>query len=192
MSTVLVTGFSRCGTTMAMTMLAHGGFPVLGPYPYEDHRTTCPPWDAALIADAEGRAVKVLEPLEFTPPPAPYCVILMRRNFTAQAESHRRFLRMIGGMTVDRGYVNRLAAELPSLHAKARRMFAGWGCEVLELRFEDVICEPDAAADRLVDFVGVPLDRKAMAAAVVCRIPGLAPVLMEPKLLERFGREVPA
>jgi hypothetical protein len=184
--TVLVTGFSRCGTTLAMTMLAHGGFPVVGEWPYEVPETM-QPWRLAFANSCDGCAVKVLEPLHFTPPRAAYHVILMRREPQAQAESHRRFLRMVAGVPVPRDYVSKLAKALPGLYRDAERMFREWGASVNVTDFEAVIGAPERTANRWQNFLDTPLDIAGMVSAVVPRTPRLAPELLEPSLMARFG-----
>jgi hypothetical protein len=185
--TVLVTGFSRCGTTLAMTMLAAGGFPVVGKWPYEVPETLRTPWRREFAAQCAGRAVKVLEPIHFPPPAAPYRVIPMRRDPEAQAQSHRRFLRTVAGIPVPRDYVPKLARTLPGLYRQAEQMFTAWGASVTVEAFEDVIGAPERTARRWQIVLDAPLDIARMVSVVVPRSPGLAPELLEPALMERFG-----
>jgi hypothetical protein len=94
---IMVAGLGRCGTSLALQMLAAGGVDCVGPYPsFEDAehdqlRRTAP---AEWAARAAGKAVKVLDPHRNPPPIGPaYRVLWLFRDWADQARSQ---LKMVG------------------------------------------------------------------------------------------------
>ena len=61
---VVVTGFGRCGSSLAMRMLCAGGMPVTTDNrdSFEDERVMRLPGDTRWLRECEGRALKVLDP----------------------------------------------------------------------------------------------------------------------------------
>jgi hypothetical protein len=98
---VIVSGLPRSGTSMMMKMLEAGGLPVLidglrvadpdnpeGYYEYERVKEL-DKGDTAWVADAQGKAVKVISALlEYLPLDYQYRVIFMHRNIEEVLSSH--------------------------------------------------------------------------------------------------------
>lgn len=147
----LVCGFGRCGSSLIMQMLAAGGMPMTGqPTMYEDARASHTRLDPEWIRAQEGKAVKFLTPHVDTLLPADYRIIWLDRDIKAQAKSHARFMRTMGGVA------NRKATEhnIKANRKKAIRYCQSLG-EVQFFRFEDILQDPEGNAERLAAYCGV-------------------------------------
>lgn len=186
---VVVSGCPRSGTSMMMGMLVAGGLePHCEPQNYgssfESDDVLRLPAEHAWLADCAGKAVKILDPQRFIPPPTyAYLAIFMTRHVAEQAKSTARFSRIFG--------LRVRAADLPTLRASLRldtaaglRTMRGLDPWTLVVRFEDVLADPAAGARAVADHV-VGLDAGAMAAAVHARGPQ---ALREPMELGMVGR----
>lgn len=177
--TIVVSGFGRCGTSMAMHMLHAGGIECVGPFPaYEIDQAKAP--TEAFIRLCAGRAVKVLDP-QRVGLPGDVRVIWMKRDEAEQAKSHGKFT----GMNYSREQRRALARQFESDFSAVRRVIGKrpW----LVLRFEDVLADPAYAAQQMAEFVAPvgPLDAAQAAGAVYRRSPQCAPGLhLELALIE--------
>ena len=104
----VVSGLPRSGTSLAMQMLAAGGMPVLidgerqadadnprGYYEWE--RIKRLPYEPSCIAEAEGKAVKVISHLLLTLPDGhDYSVVFMQRPLAEVAASQAEMIRRRG------------------------------------------------------------------------------------------------
>ena len=189
--TVLVAGLGRCGTTLVMRMLAAGGAPVVGEAPDFERFTIAEMADPALTeAHVRGRAVKALEPhrLGNRHPlltVRPRHAILLSRDPVEQAKSQINFVRTLAedamrtpGLLYSHRPDNRvlrraITAAIVRDQARAGTMLRTGNVPVTPLRFEMIVTDPAAAADRLA-FQLRPwwrLDAAAMAAVVRRRDP---------------------
>lgn len=178
---VAVCGFPRSGTTLAMAMLDAGGLPAYADnrVAFESERILTLPDETAWLADAEGHAVKLLEPLHYTPPLGrDWRFILLRRDPHEQARSYVQFMQMVARVKISPRAVGTLADSFRADYPKMRDLLAERG-PVLELAFEDVLADPRRAARLLAGFVALPLDVPAMVACVVPRSPCCYPGLLE-------------
>ena len=184
-SITVVTGSSRCGTSLMMRMLHAGGVPVycepgnVG-ISFETNQAVRLPAAHAWLNECEGKAVKILEPTTFRPPSGPtYRFILMQRDVWEQAKSQVKFLRVVGGIRAVRMEdVPRLARGLVQDYPKMLEFLQGLGL-VLPLRFEEVLAEPGLMARTVQAFLGRPLDTDKMAAQVFPRDPRCLKGLLE-------------
>lgn len=198
---LFVAGLGRCGTTLAMTMLDAGGFPVTGPRPsYElpvRWRVARPDMD--WLHAQGGRAVKWLDPMHSPTllgrlvPRA--VVILLTRRPREQARSQIKLIEHTTAIKVNPTGVNAmersLRRDLPIMRANLRSGAA----VVHEFRFEDVLAAPQAAASRLGEIVaehfGALFDVGAAARVVIKRDPACAPHMnMETMVLPAIAAEL--
>jgi len=176
----VVTGLPRSGTSLVMQMLAAGGMPVLcddarpadadNPRGYfESAAVKASARDVSWLAEAEGRAVKVISHLLRHLPErgsGGYRVVLVRRNLTEVLASQRVMLRR-RGLEPSPGEDARLAAlfarELAELPARLdARVDVTWIC----VEYGQLLREPAAEACRLAQHLGAALDASAMARCV--------------------------
>jgi len=163
---------------MLMRMLEAGGIPVLSdgervadednPHGYwELEAVKRLPTDTAWLADADGRAVKVISALvESLPATRRYRIVFVEREMAEVLASQRRMLERRGERTdrvPDEAMAGMLARHVTALLA---RIAARPDMRVLRLRHAEVIASPEAAVARLDGFLGGGLDRAAMRAAV--------------------------
>ena len=176
---LIVTGLPRSGTSLMMQMLHDGGYPVLaddkrvadannerGYFEWEDIKQL--PRNPGLIAQAGGKAVKVVTPLlPHLPHGHHYKIIFMRRPLEEIARSQHVMRFRAQGHTAD------LAANVVPLLQK--HLDSTWdllrqaaGVSVLEIDYPELVRDPQAGADRIAHFLGEELlpQRHAMAKAV--------------------------
>lgn len=179
-STIIVSGLPRSGTSMVMQMVAAGGLPVLtdglraadddNPRGYYEHESVKNlPQNNKWVADTKGKAVKIVAPLlRHLPADVPYRVILMERNLDEVLASQSKMLSR-RGEAVDETPArrNRLKDEYGRLMQRVKAQFGRHPTtHVLVLRHDDVLRDPQAAADSLNDFLGGGLSTAAMVAEV--------------------------
>jgi len=176
---VIVSGLPRSGTSMMMKMLEAGGLPPLtdrlrtpdddnpqGYYEFERVKKL-KEGDAAWLAGAQGKAVKVISAL-LTSLPAGYHykVIFMRRAMPEILASQRKML-------VNRGEDPEKVRdeELAALYEKHLAAVTGWLAEqanfsVLFLDYSALVENPVPAVEQVERFLTQKLDAAAMAAIV--------------------------
>jgi hypothetical protein len=163
----VVTGLPRSGTSLAMQLLEAAGIP-----PFSDGRrlpdasnpqgyyeaeiVQSLPRESSWLAQAEGRAVKVIHLLlPHLPDNRSYRVLVMERELDAVLRSQQRMLGRLG----------RSGAQLPE-----ERLKAVYGAQlqamerwleplppqaVLRLRFEACLAHPQVAAGQLLGWLGL-------------------------------------
>jgi len=175
---VIVSGLPRSGTSMAMKMLEAGGIPILadgirnadisnpkGYYEYEPVKELDKGGDAAWLAEARGKAVKIISfLLTWLPETYDYRVILMQRDL-------REVLASQNAMLAHRGEVPGAAEDEQMLRMyedhlkKVARFMANRSCfSTLSVDYRDVVQNPRDAAGRINGFLGGTLDVERMAA----------------------------
>lgn len=174
----IVSGLPRSGTSMMMQMLAAGGLPVLtdqvrasdednlrGYLEFEPVKAV--KRDASWVADAVGKAVKVVYLLLKDLPAAhEYRVLFMRRDLAEIVGSQQAMLARRGepGAPVP----NR---EMAAVFARQLKKTDQWlaaqsNFRLLDVGYRDVITDPQNQSRRVSEFLELPLDVVAMTAAV--------------------------
>lgn len=178
---VVVSGLPRSGTSLAMQMLAAGGLPVLtdgvresdrnnprGYYEWEAIKQL--PQDPTLIAEAQGKAVKVISSLLLTlPAEREYRVIFMLRSIEEVQASQAAMIRNLGTQAPAipvQAMQAALRAHLAQVSAALATRANGGRFSVLKINYRDLIDNPAGAARSIVEFLGFPLDVEAMARQV--------------------------
>lgn len=189
---VVVTGSSRCGTSLMMRMLQAGGVPVFvdkdGGIPNEvafetDHALTLPE-QTAWLDECEGKAVKILEPLRFRPPAGrEYRFILMRRKPMEQAKSQIKFLRWMG-MNADTKQTRRMANGLLADYPRMLGLLMALG-PVHTVSFEELLRHPRVVGKAVAGFLERELDVEKMAAQVITRGPECLEGMLEASIAVR-------
>jgi hypothetical protein len=171
---VIVSGLPRSGTSLMMQMLAAGGMPILSDGErkadednprgyYEWERVKLLPRQPELIAEADGKAVKVISQLLFAlPANKTYRILFMERPLAevvaSQAEMIRR--RASAGPPLPQ------AALLQALQAHLNQVDA-WlkqqsNISLCRVDYRQLISEPERLAHTVQEFVQFPLDVSAM------------------------------
>lgn len=174
----IVSGLPRSGTSLMMQMLAAGGMTVLSdgervadtdnPRGYcEWERIKQLPKEAACIAEAEGKAVKVISQLLFAlPAEHDYRIIFMQRPLPEVVASQAEMIRRRGTS----GAPLPEAALIAGLRAHLTQVNAWLGQRpdilVVRLEYHSVLRDPRSAARNVRDFLQQGLDVEAMAAQV--------------------------
>lgn len=175
--TCIVSGLPRSGTSMMMKMLDAGGLPPLtdelrtadednpkGYYELERVKQTAA--DPSWLAEADGRAVKVISRLlTDLPVDRPYKVIFMRRQLDEVLASQRTMLERRGeeDATEAGAMKETYVAHLQEIEDWLRRTP---GMQVLFVSYNRLLAEPEAQAERVRAFLDRDLDLEKMVSVV--------------------------
>ena len=174
----IVSGLPRSGTSLMMQMLDAGGLPVLSdgkrkadadnPKGYlEWERIKQLPKDPSLIAEAEGKVVKVISQLILSLPSGhEYRVILMQRPLPEVLKSQDEMLRRRGN--ADSNADASAIEEAFQRHLiEVNKWLAGnSSVQVSRVHYHRVLREPKAVAGEIAAFLRFPLDIEAMVRQV--------------------------
>ena len=174
----IVSGLPRSGTSLMMQMLDAGGLAVLSdgerradtdnPKGYlEWERIKQLPKDPSLIAEAEGKVVKVISQLILSLPDRhEYRIIFMQRPLPEVLKSQDEMLRRRGNESqvtdtsvLEEAFQRHLIEVNNWLAAKGNM-------HVLRVHYHRVLREPKAVAMEVSAFLGAALDIEAMAQRV--------------------------
>lgn len=175
---IIVSGLPRSGTSMMMQMLDAGGLEILtdqqrradddnpkGYYELERVKKL-KDGDTAWVRQANGKVVKVISALlEYLPPDLNYKVIFMQRKMDEILASQKQML-------VRRGEPTDKASDatLADLFRRHLQKVEAWlaaqrNMQVLYIQYDQLLADPQPHIASLVQFLGLPLDGQAMAAA---------------------------
>ena len=171
----IVSGLPRSGTSLMMQMLAAGGMSAVSdgerkadtdnPKGYlEWERVKQLPKEPSLIAEAEGKVVKVISQLILSLPDGhEYRVIFMQRPMPEVLKSQDEMLKRRGTYE---GPTPAAVGDLFQRHLIEVNRFltAKPNTTVLRVHYHRVLREPQVVAEEVAAFLGLPLDVKAMAA----------------------------
>ena len=177
---VIVSGLPRSGTSLMMKMLEAGEVPLMvdnlrqadidnpnGYYELERVKAL-DKGDVGWLADAQGRAVKVISALlVHLPPTYTYRVLFMQRQMQEVLASQRRML-IHRNVSPNPEEESRLAA----LYTRHLQNVQAWMAQQpafssLTVDYSRLLSpEADAAIDEIVDFLQRPLDRQKMRQAI--------------------------
>jgi hypothetical protein len=174
----IVSGLPRSGTSLMMQMLDAGGLPVLSdgerkadtdnPKGYlEWERIKQLPKDPTLIAEAEGKVVKVISQLILSlPMDHDYRIVFMQRPLPEVLKSQDEMLRRRGN--ADAISDNSVFEEAFQRHLiEVNQWLAGKAnVQVLRVHYHRILRESKAVAEEVAAFLKVPLDVAAMAGQV--------------------------
>lgn len=174
----IVSGLPRSGTSLMMQMLVAGGMAALSdgerkadtdnPKGYlEWERIKQLPKDPSLIAEAEGKVVKVISQLILSLPDGhEYKIVFMQRPMPEVLKSQDEMLKRRG--TYEPGGNSSAMGELFQRHLIEVNRFlsAKPNTKHFRIHYHRVLREPQAVAEEVVAFLGVPLDIKAMVGQV--------------------------
>jgi hypothetical protein len=178
MMITIVSGLPRSGTSLMMQMLEAGGLAVLSdgerkadpdnPKGYlEWERIKQLPKDPSLIAEAEGKVVKVISQLILSLPSAhDYRVVFMQRPLPEVLKSQDEMLRR-------RGNADSIADHSPIEEAFQRHLVEvnKWltgkeNVKLLRVHYHRVLREPKVVAEEIAAFLQVPLNIEEMVRQV--------------------------
>lgn len=179
--TIVVSGLARCGTSAMMQALQAAGLKCSGEYPsFEDDATCGKHIPNEYFAGYD--AVKVLDPhyCSFDKEP-PIAVLWMSRDFTEQAKSQDKFVRLISpdvhALGRRRGVtMKQMSRRLADEAVECGRLLNGIPKLVVE--FDRLVTIPEEVCEEVAEFVQkfIPLPNPcAMSGEIVKRDPACAP-----------------
>ena len=174
----IVSGLPRSGTSLMMQMLDAGGLPVLSdgerkadtdnPKGYlEWERIKQLPKDPSLIAEAEGKVVKVISQLILSLPAGhEYRIVFMQRPLPEVLKSQDEMLRRRGN-TDSNADTSALEEAFQRHLIEVNKWLAGKAnVRVSRVHYHRVLREPKAVAEEIAAFLQMPLDINAMVGQV--------------------------
>jgi hypothetical protein len=174
----IVSGLPRSGTSLMMQMLDAGGLSVLSdgerkadtdnPKGYlEWERIKQLPKDPSLIAEAEGKVVKVISQLILTLPPGhEYRIVFMQRPLPEVLKSQDEMLRRRGNEDSNAD-TSAIEAAFQRHLIEVNKWLAGKvNMQVCRVHYHRVLREPKAVAEEVASFLGLLLDIEAMVGQV--------------------------
>ncbi|HET7206027.1 MAG TPA: sulfotransferase domain-containing protein [Terriglobales bacterium] len=174
----VVSGIPRSGTSLMMQMLSAGGMEILsdaqrsadannprGYYELEAVKSLAQ--NSQLIAQAEGKAVKVISSLlEHLPQRHEYRIIFMRRPLAQILASQERMLQRLGQAPAPASSQQVIKAFERHLQKIGSWLLTRPHIAVLYVEYESLLQNPLAEASRISQFLGCNLDLHSMARAV--------------------------
>ncbi|MBD3770488.1 MAG: hypothetical protein IE925_10090 [Rhodobacterales bacterium] len=194
MADMIVSTFQRGGSSLVMQMLYAGGLDCAGSAPdFEDGRAMLRREsgnDAQWISGEDG-AVKLLEPQRFkTGQRVALSAIWLDRDPMARARSAVRFMASKGvPIAAARQSMRAFASSYVHDRKMALHHLAGLCAgNVMALTFEELVQDPRKAARMIAGLIPHRgLDQAAMASVAIPRPAGLAPEMLEPRLLQLWA-----
>jgi len=174
----IVSGLPRSGTSLMMQMLAAGGMTILtdgerradednprGYYEWE--RVKLLPHEPNLIAEAEGKVVKVISQLLLALPPSyPYQVIFMERPLVEVVASQAEMIRRRGTAGPPLAREQMMSALQVHLNQVMKWIKSAANISFCPVSHHELLRDPAGIAQAVQRFLGLPLDAAAMAAQV--------------------------
>jgi hypothetical protein len=174
----IVSGLPRSGTSLMMQMLDAGGLAILSdgerkpdtdnPKGYlEWERVKQLPKNPSLIAEAEGKVVKVISQLILSlPSDHEYRIVFMQRPLPEVLESQDEMLRRRGN--ADLVADNSAMEEFFHRHlVEVNQWLAGHAnMKVMRVHYHRVLRDPKAVAEEVASFLEIPLEIGAMVGQV--------------------------
>ncbi len=175
---VIVSGLPRSGTSMMMKMLEAGGMELIidgirtadednpkGYYEFERVKQL-DKGDTAWVAQAQGKAVKVISALlEHLPPEYEYKVLFMNRKMPEVLASQRKMLERRGEKSE---ISDEKLAELLRKHVQQVKLWLARqpNFAMLDLDYNAMLADPEPWAEKVNAFLGGGLDVRAMVEVV--------------------------
>jgi tetratricopeptide (TPR) repeat protein len=175
---IIISGLPRSGTSLLMQMIEAAGIPIKhdGFRPADEHnlqgyyeweRVKELPRDPHLIAEAAGRAVKVVSPLlQALPKNYRYRIVFVRRDLEQTVLSQDRMRQRLTGVPPEESAATRQRME-DHLRQTYRLLERAPNVEWIEIRFELLLERSPPELRRLADFLGIPPESIAAMQAVV-------------------------
>jgi sulfotransferase family protein len=171
---IVVSGLPRSGTSMMMKMLAEAGLPILtdelrradpdNPNGYFEFETVkqMSAGNIAWLANAGGKVIKVISALlEYLPSNYSYKIIFLERELQEVLASQRKMLahRNEAGSQDDTEIAVQLQEHLSVVKPWLARQP---NMDVLYVKYNALIADPAPFCERIVSFLGLPLDQVRM------------------------------
>ena len=175
---VVVSGLPRSGTSMMMKMLEAGGMELVidgirtpdednpkGYYEFERVKQL-DKGDTAWVADAQGKAVKVISALlEYLPREYEYRVLFMNRKMPEVLASQRKMLERRGEKSE---ISDEKLAKLLQKHVQQVKLWLARqpNFTMLDMDYNAMLADPEPWAEKVNAFLGGGLDVRAMVEVV--------------------------
>jgi hypothetical protein len=186
---IVVSGLTRSGSSLMMQMLNAGGYPI-----------SCEPGNEAVSGEhsdqistlreialglADGKAVKSLDPLNFPlPPDRNYMFLWMQRDYSEQAKSITKFMKIFLGVNPNRRQTREIESSLPGETDRSIKYLSKLGV-VHRFKFEDCILKNDVVIERL-SMIIPNLNTSAMKSVVISRDIKCYDGMLEAELIKRI------
>ena len=178
---VIVTGLPRSGTSMMMQMLQAGGITPFAddhrpadesnPRGYLEHELARKlAADQTWVGQAKGQAVKIVaQLLPHLPRDHKYRIVMMHRPLAEIVASQKKLLQRLGkegGQISDESLQKTFAQQVRQVRALLGHFRQKGLLDVLDIKYHDVLRDPQAVARQLAGFMGSQFDVGKAAWAV--------------------------
>jgi hypothetical protein len=176
---VIVSGLPRSGTSMMMKMLEAGGLAVQtdnirepdidnpkGYYEDERVKDLEKVEDKSWVRESRGKVLKVISfLLKDLPEDNHYKVVFMRRNLQEIMASQNKMIDRLGSEdnTDDEQMLEIYRSHIATVKIMGRKLK---NMDVMEIRYDDTISNPEHTATVVNEFLGGKLDTSAMKSVV--------------------------
>jgi len=174
----VVSGLPRSGTSMMMRMLAAGGIEPLVDHErapdtdnplgyYEFQRVKTLRQDSSWVAQARGKALKVIYKLVYDlPADISYRIVFLERDLDEVLASQEAMMRRSGLDPDQIGHEVLIKLFQAEIFAFRRWAEAQANVRIFYANHARVIADPKKAAQEIAQFLGLPMDTAAMAEVV--------------------------
>ncbi|MFM8289010.1 MAG: tetratricopeptide repeat protein, partial [Planctomycetaceae bacterium] len=178
---VIVTGLPRSGTSMMMQMLQAGGITPFAddhrpadesnPKGYLEHELARKlAADQTWVGGAKGQAVKIVaQLLPHLPRDHKYRIVMMHRPLAEIVASQKKLLKRLGkegGQISDESLQKTFAQQVRQVRALLGHFRQQGLLDVLDIKYHDVLRDPQSVARQLAGFMGTQFDVGKAAWAV--------------------------
>ncbi|MFN9371733.1 MAG: sulfotransferase, partial [Planctomycetaceae bacterium] len=178
---MVVTGLPRSGTSMMMQMLQAGGIPVFiddhrpadesNPRGYLEHeRARKLATDQKWLGEAQGQAVKIVaQLLPHLPQNYKYRLVMMHRPLQEIISSQKKLLARLGkegGQIADEALQKTYRQQVRQVRALLSHYQQKGVLDVIDVKYHDVLRDPQGVARELAAFLGEGFDADKAAWAV--------------------------
>ena len=178
---MVVTGLPRSGTSMMMQMLQAGGIPVFiddhrpadesNPRGYLEHeRARKLATDQKWLGEAQGQAVKIVaQLLPHLPQNHKYRLVMMHRPLQEIISSQKKLLARLGkegGQIADEALQKTYRQQVRQVRALLSHYQQKGVLDVIDVKYHDVLRDPQGVARELAAFLGEGFDADKAAWAV--------------------------
>ncbi len=193
--TVIVSGLTRCGSSMTMQMLHAGGMPISCAPGNEsvsgEHDSQIEALKILATKGANGMAIKCLDPHRFVIPKGNYIIFWCCRDYDQQAKSICKFMEGMLGIKTDRTTKKSIRKSLPEDTKKCLKKLEKLG-PVHKFLFEDTLLDPPLIAASIANILKdlVRLDVAKMANVVYKRSSDCADGFLIESMLVKKSNEL--
>jgi hypothetical protein len=181
---IVVSGLPRSGTSMAMQMLQSAGLEIFADHRRKPDKDNPQGYlefekvkhldeDNSWVGQAQGQVIKVVSPLlEYLPNDYNYKIIFMNRNLNEVLASQKKMMKRRGekhngSQTLQKVSDEEMKQTFENHLQKIKTFLENQpNIQILELKYNQVVSDPQSATEKISKFFNNELDIKKMTSVV--------------------------